>query len=53
MTNIKGFDEYMNVTLFEAVEIQVKTGARKPIGMICCVNSFSRDCKYIHLVREE
>lgn len=31
---IIGFDEYMNVTMSDAVEIQTKSGVRKPIGRI-------------------
>jgi len=31
---IIGFDEYMNVTLDDAEEVNMKTQARKPIGRI-------------------
>mmetsp|Transcript_10962 Transcript_10962/g.17866 ORF Transcript_10962/g.17866 Transcript_10962/m.17866 type:complete len:99 (+) Transcript_10962:75-371(+) len=31
---IIGFDEYMNVVLDDAVEVNMKTSARKPVGRI-------------------
>jgi small nuclear ribonucleoprotein E len=31
---ILGFDEYMNIVLDDAVEVNVKTSARRPLGRI-------------------
>lgn len=31
---IQGFDEFMNLVLFEAVEVSTKRGTRRPIGRI-------------------
>ena len=42
---LQGFDEYMNVVLDEAEEINVKTGARKKIGeFVLLVFSFISCC---------